>query len=85
MNHNQNTLDAINRDCSPSSLLVIDRVGRLHRLFCPFPVQLIQDLPVGKYNDIVFVDKVLVSQDLVLLYQVKHQLFRYNLFIIIIS
>jgi len=85
MNQNQKTLDAINRDCSPSSLLVIDRYGRLHRLFCPFPVRLIQDLPIGKHNEIVFVDKVLVSSELVLLYQVKRQLFRYNLFVILIG
>ena len=84
MNHNSKTLDAINRDCSPISLLVIDKFGKLHRLFCPFPVRLIVDLPAGKQNEILFVDKVLVSNGLALLYMVRNQLYRYSLFLILI-
>lgn len=41
-----------------NSILVIDKAGNLRRIYCPFRVEVLQDMPPLKKGDIVYVEAV---------------------------
>jgi hypothetical protein len=83
MGENHRTLKEINRYCSPHSLLIIDRKGVLRRLYCPFKVRAIADVYVYKEGDTLDVIAVKVSEELLLLYIIRHKAYPYYNFRII--
>lgn len=80
MGKKEDILIQINRFCRPDSLLVIDSQGVLRRLYCPFKVIVLIDIPLLKANDTMDVIGVKISTDLILLYVVRHVAYPYYLF-----
>jgi hypothetical protein len=83
MGNNRKTLEEINRYCSPNSILIIDRSGKLKRLVCPFAVMTLPFFPVSTIKGVTMVDAVKLSQDLLMVYRVDKVLYPYYYFIII--
>lgn len=71
MGINKRVIDEINRYCRPDSILVIGRDGVLRRLHCPFKVVTLHGTQVSKQDQVVFVDAVRISDELVMLYVIN--------------
>ena len=71
MGVNKQIIDEINRYCRPNSILVIGKDGVLRRLYCPFRVITLHETQVSKQDQIVFVEAVRISDDLLMLYVIK--------------
>jgi hypothetical protein len=80
MDNNEDVLAEINLFCRSDSLLIINSTGKLQRLYCPFKVIVIRDVNLLKAKDTVDVIAVKISQDLILLYVVRHRAYPYYLF-----
>jgi len=52
----------INRYCSPKSLLVVNPLGKLSRIYCPFPVMCIEQVGTMKEFGIYSVKSVLMTE-----------------------
>lgn len=77
-------IDEINKYCSPTSLLVIGKDGVLRRLFCPFSVLPIRNTQLGGIKQILAVDAVRLSNNLVMLYIIQKVAYPYSDFLIIL-
>ena len=69
---------------SDKSLFVVNPQGYIRELFCPFKVQCIVavlTIPVGAW---VYVDKLTVSTNVPLLYQINGNWFAFESFVIVI-
>ena len=69
---------------SDKSLLVVNPQGYIRELFCPFKVQCIVavlTIPVGTW---VYVDKLTVSTNVPLMYQINGNWFVFESFVIVI-
>ena len=66
-------------------ILVINKVGKLRKLYVPFQVMCI--IPIGKLKPgtIVFVEKVAQHKQLLIIYRVFNEWLPYNSFAIIVS
>jgi hypothetical protein len=84
MNDNKRILAAINEVCTPDSLLIIDKKGRLRRLYCPFKVITIYSFSFYSKNTLVEVVAVKVTPDLLLVYVIGQVAYPYYLFKIIL-
>jgi len=84
MDKNRKTLEEINRWCTPNSLLIIVKDGTLKRIHCPFRVLTIQVNRVAQLNQVVTVEAVRLSDDLLLLYVIQKTALPYHYFIIIL-
>ncbi len=84
MEWNSKLTDDINRHCIPDSLLIIDRYGILHRIYCPFTAKALPTLPVLYIKGFCEVTSVRMSRNLMPLYLVEKGLFPYYHFIIIL-
>jgi len=71
MDANRKTIDEINKCCSPNNILIIGKDGILRRLYCPFKVRIIIVTQVYQKNQVVFVEAVRISDDLLMLYVIK--------------
>jgi len=71
MSENRRVIDDINRYCHPNNILVIGKDGVLRRLYCPFRVITLHETQVSKQDQIVFVEAVRISDDLLMLYVIK--------------
>jgi len=71
MGVNKQIIDEINRYCRPNSILVIGKDGVLRRLYCPFRVITLHGTQVWRKNQVVYVDAVRISDDLMMLYVIQ--------------
>lgn len=62
---------------SPKELYVVTYDNRLVLLICPFPVVVKEDISFLKKADVVFVDEIKVTKDLVTVYIIKGKAFYY--------
>jgi len=84
MDDNKRILAAINEVCTPDSLLIIDKKGRLRRLYCPFKVITIYSFSIYSANKVVEVLAVKITPDLLMVYVVGQVAYPYYLFRIIL-
>lgn len=69
--------------CNPYSLLIINKYGKLKRIYCPFSVKVVMSFNTFQRNEIVIVQQVQISKDYKLLYVINNNAYRSSLFIII--
>jgi hypothetical protein len=62
---------------SPREIYVITHYGVLIRLFCPFPVKVLQDIGTLKSGQIVFVDEIKVTIELKTVYIINNAAYFY--------
>jgi hypothetical protein len=62
---------------SPREIYVITHFGVLIRLFCPFPVKVLQDIGTLKSGQIVFVDEIKVTIELKTVYIIDNDAYYY--------
>jgi hypothetical protein len=67
------------KDLDPYSLLIIYR-KRLYRIRCPFRVRLLADVTGWKKGDEKWVEKVMVTRDLQMVYLIGGNGYHYYLF-----
>jgi hypothetical protein len=67
MESNDRILDDIRRLCDPYSLLVISK-NRLIRIKCPFRVRTLANSAAWKEDEEFYVDKVMVTPDLLMIF-----------------
>ncbi len=84
MDDNKQLLAAINEHCSPDTLLILDKTGKLIRLYCPFKVMTIYSFSIYSANKVVEVLAVKVTPDLLMVYVVRQVAYPYYLFRIIL-
>jgi hypothetical protein len=84
MENNDKLLEEIRKYCDPNSILVIaDR--KLIRIHCPFKAKLAIDFTVWKKGDAVYVEKVMVTrQELLMVFLVGGIGYPYYLFKILV-
>jgi len=70
--------------CNPYSLLVVNKAGKLVRVFCPFKVKAIVYNVYFKENTIHFVTLVKMGSPSDLIYVIDNKEFTSSLFIIIL-
>ena len=80
MDDNKRILAAINEHCRPDSLLIIDKTGKLRRLYCPFKVITLYPFGLYKVGTKVDVLAVKVTPDLLMVYVVGQVAYPYYLF-----
>lgn len=80
MEDRKRIIQELNLFCSPDSILVLDRYGKLLRLFCPFPVMPTEDVNILKEGEVYHVVAVKISDDLVLLYVIYNIAYPYYYF-----
>lgn len=69
---------------SPNSILVVDERQKLREVFCPFKVMSFQAFDIFIEGETYLVDKVKISAELKLVYQIKGRCFHYHHFVIIL-
>jgi hypothetical protein len=84
MDDNKRILAAINEHCRPDSLLIIDKTGKLRRLYCPFKVITNYTFSLYKVGRIVDVQAVKITPDLLMVYVVGQVAYPYYLFRVIL-
>lgn len=67
----------------PKQLYIVTWNNVLKLLFCPFKVQVLQDVGTLKKDEIVWVEEVKVTSDLKTVYKIKNKLYYYYYFNII--
>lgn len=84
MGINDRVLDEIRRLCDSYSILVISG-RRLIRVRCPFRVRILGNILSWKEGDVVFVDKVMVTRDLLMIYVIAENGYPSYLFQILLN
>lgn len=77
-------LNDINKYCSPSSLLIINRKGELQRLDCPFRAIVLLSIGTLQQDSTVTVSQVKVDVKLILVYVINNRAYHYYNFSIIL-
>lgn len=80
---NDKILDEIRRLCDPFSILVIYG-RRLYKVRCPFKVRVNMDVAGWKEGDEKWVEKVMVTRDLQMVYLIGGNGYHYYLFQILL-
>lgn len=80
---NEKILEDIRKLCYPFSLLVISD-HRLIRIRCPFKVRVITNISGWREGDVVSVDKVMVTRDLLMIYLIEGNGYPYFFFQVLI-
>lgn len=78
-------IEAINKYCSPDSLLIVTVKGDLMRLHCPFYVLVIHPIDIYSPDDKVKVSQVKMDSSLTLVYIIKGKGYYYFNFLILIG
>jgi hypothetical protein len=78
-------IEAINKYCSPDSLLIVTIKGDLTRLFCPFDVIVIDKIDVYVPGQVLKVPQVKMDSNLILVYIIKGKGYNYFNFAILIG
>lgn len=84
MSDNTQLLNGLNLYCSPHSILVLNKEGKLIRLRCPFQVIARHQVHVLREGQTYYVSAVKLSPDLVMLYVVSNTAYQYSNFYIIL-
>jgi len=71
------------KDVSPYSILIINHIGHLERLYCPFYVRVIADVHLLKKGSVKAVKAVKMSMELIDVYVIDSGTYYYYNFIII--
>jgi hypothetical protein len=80
---NDKILEEIRKYCDPYSILVIaDR--KLMRVRCPFKVRVLVDFSIWSKGEIVRVEKIMVTRDLMMVYIIDGNGYYFFLFQIIL-
>lgn len=69
---------------SPYSILVVDEKRRLNEVFCPFKVKTIKAFDEFFEGELLFVEKVRISTELKIVYEIQGRCFHYHHFAIIL-
>lgn len=80
---NEKILEEIRRLCDPYSILVIYG-WRLYKVRCPFKVRVLADVADWKNGDEKWVEKVMVTRDLQMVYLIGGNGYHYYLFQILL-
>lgn len=80
---NEKILEEIRRLCDPYSILVIYG-RRLYKVRCPFKVRVLADVTDWKNGDEKWVEKVMVTRDLQMVYLIGGNGYHYYLFQILL-
>lgn len=80
---NEKILDEIRRLCDPYSLLVIHG-NTLEKVTCPFRVRLLADVTGWKKGDEKWVEKVMVTRDLQMIYLIGGNGYHFYMFQILL-
>lgn len=80
---NEKILDEIRKLCDPSSILVIYK-RTLYKVPCPFRVRLLVDVAGWKMGDIKYVERVLVTRNLEMVYIIGGLAYHYYIFQILL-
>lgn len=80
---NEKILEEIRRFCDPYSILVIYNRS-LYKVPCPFRVRLLADVAGWKEGDEKWVEKVMVTRDLQMVYLIGGSGYHYYLFQILL-
>ncbi len=83
MGDSDRTKTELNLYCSPHSILVLGKAGRLMRLFCPFKVKPILKIDVLLLEQVYNVTAVRISDDLKIFYVIASTAYPYHFFIIL--
>lgn len=75
-----NQVQPMYRDFKTDSLLVINNIGVVRRIFTPFRVLSIADIGAIKSGTWVYVDRIGVNSKHQLLYEINGNLYLYDLF-----
>ena len=78
-------IDAINKYCSPESLLIINFKGELIRLNCPFDVIVIAKIDIYAPGDKLKVQQVKMDINFILVYIIRGKCYYYFNFLILIG
>ena len=82
MENNDRIIEEIRKYCDPYSILVIAG-RRLVRIKCPFRVQVLVACAGWKGGEIVWVEKIMITRNLQLIYVIGGRGFHYFLFAIL--
>ncbi len=82
---NEEILTEILKYSSPDELFVVGWDSRLYVLNCPFKVQVIASVGLFKSGEILRVEKVKVTKNLVVVYLIDSQAYYYHYFDIILE
>jgi hypothetical protein len=83
MDDNSRTIQELNLYCSPNSILVLNKAGRLSRVCCPFQVRARRKVNTLEEGQVYYVAAVRLSPELVMLYIISNIAYQYNLFIVL--
>lgn len=83
MENNDKYIQQLLKDLSFLSILYIDKYGQLRRVFCPFVVKAVYDLPFIKKGQKVSVDKMAVASNLYDVYIINGKAYYIFYFILI--
>ena len=75
-------IEEIFKHCKTDSILVITHAGELRRIYCPFIVVAVKDVPPIAEGDIVLVTAVGMSLELIDVYIIKRKAFYHYNFIL---
>ncbi len=81
---NKNQLAEILKYCSPKVLYVITWNNLFKRLFCPFKVRVLNPVGELRVGEIVFVDEIKVTPELITIYIINGKAYYYYHFDIIV-
>ena len=77
---NKKILEEINKHCKPNSILIITNDGTLKRLYVPFKVVCIRAVITYQIGDVLIVNAVKVSVDLIMVYVIDGKALFYYYF-----
>lgn len=80
---NEKILEEIRRLCDPYSILVIYG-KRLYKVRCPYKVRVLVDVAGLKEGEEVWVEKVMVTPDLRMVYLIRGEGYHFHLFQILL-
>ena len=76
-------IEEIFKYCTTDSILIINRISHLERLYCPFYVEVIVDISALKKGDIKAVNAVRMSIELMDVYIIESKAYKCYNFIIL--
>ena len=65
---------------SPREIYIVTHYGVLKRIFCPFKVKVLQEVGSLKVGQIVVVDEIKVTSELMTVFVIQNQAFYYYYF-----
>ena len=82
---NKRQLQELLKYCNPKELYIVAWNNLLKRLFCPFKVQVLNDIGELKQGEIVMVEEIKITTELKTVYLIKGSYYYYHHFDILID